>query len=116
MTGTTLDIQEMIGYARGAVAVRGYSDCARAIGLLDGPDAAWKQWQRRRSQSPRRLDRERSSWASSGRSEARILAVVDSTVGMVGDLQCIAGKAMPEIPSLDMPLLEASTDREAKVS
>jgi hypothetical protein len=25
---------------------------------------------------------------------------------MVGDLQGIAGKAMPEIPSLDMPLLE----------
>ena len=43
------------------------------------------------------------------------LAVVDSTVGMVGDLQGIAGKAMPEIPSLDMPLLEASTDPEAKV-
>ena len=38
---------------------------------------------------------------------AQILAVVDSTVGMVGDLQGIAGKAMPEIPSLDMPLLEA---------
>ena len=48
--------------------------------------------------------------------EAQILAVVDSTVGMVGDLQGIAGKAMPEIPSLDMPLLEASTDREADVS
>ena len=48
--------------------------------------------------------------------EAQILAVVDSTVGMVGDLQGIAGKAMPEIPSLDMPLLEASTDPEAKVS
>jgi hypothetical protein len=48
--------------------------------------------------------------------EAQILAVVDSTVGMVGDLQGIDGKAMPEIPSLDMPLLEASTDREAKVS
>ena len=38
------------------------------------------------------------------------------TVGMVGDLQGIAGKAMPEIPSLDMPLLEASTGPEAKVS
>ena len=32
----------------------------------------------------------------------------------MGDLQGIAGKAMPEIPSLDMPLLEASTDPEAK--
>ena len=47
--------------------------------------------------------------------EAQILAV-SSTVGMVGDLQGIAGKAMPEIPSLDIRLLEASTDAEAKVS
>ena len=42
--------------------------------------------------------------------EAQILAVVDSTVGMVGNLQGIAGKAMPEIPSLDRPLFEASTE------
>ena len=48
--------------------------------------------------------------------EAQILAAVDSTVGMVGDLQGIAGKAMPEIPSLGMPLLAASTDPEAKVA
>jgi hypothetical protein len=34
------------------------------------------------------------------------LSVLDSTVGMVGDLQAIAGKAMPEIPSLDVPMLE----------
>jgi hypothetical protein len=63
------------------------------------------------------LDRERKflgkQWS---KREAQILAVVDSTAGMVGDLQGIAGKAMPEIPSLDMPLLEASTDPEAKVS
>ena len=38
------------------------------------------------------------------------------TVGMVGDLQGIAGKAMPEIPSLDTPLLEASTDPKTKLS
>jgi hypothetical protein len=53
------------------------------------------------------LDRERKfmgrQWA---KREGQILAVIDSTVGMVGDLQAIAGKAMPEIPSLDMPLLE----------
>ena len=48
--------------------------------------------------------------------EAQILAVVNSTVGMVGDLQGIAGKAMPEIPSLDTPLLEASTDPKTKLS
>jgi len=63
------------------------------------------------------LDRERrfmgKQWS---KREAQILAVVDSTVGMVGDLQGIAGKAMPEIPSLDMPLLEASTDPELKVT
>jgi hypothetical protein len=34
--------------------------------------------------------------------------------GMLGNLQGISGKAMPEIPSLDIPLLEASTDPEAK--
>ena len=44
--------------------------------------------------------------------EAQILAVVDSTVGMVGDLQGIAGKAMPEISCLDMPLLEAQPSRK----
>jgi hypothetical protein len=48
--------------------------------------------------------------------EAQILAAVDSTVGMVGDLQGIAGKAMPEIPSLDMRLLAASSTPEARVS
>jgi hypothetical protein len=57
------------------------------------------------------LDRERKFMGKQwSKREAQILAVVDSTVGMVGDLQGIAGKAMPEIPSLDMPLLEASTD------
>ena len=55
------------------------------------------------------LERERK-FMSKQWSKREILAVVDSTVGMVGDLQGIAGKAMPEIPSLDMPLLEASTE------
>jgi len=63
------------------------------------------------------LERERrfmgKQWS---KREAQILAVVDSTVGMVGDLQGIAGKAMPEIPSLEMALLDASTDQETKVS
>ena len=57
------------------------------------------------------LDRERKFMGKQwSKREAQILAVVDSTVGMVGDLQGIAGKAMPEISSLDMPLLEAATD------
>lgn len=57
------------------------------------------------------LDKERKfmgrQWA---KRETQILAVIDSTVGMVGDLQAIAGKAMPDIPSLDMPLLENGSD------
>jgi hypothetical protein len=56
------------------------------------------------------LDKERKfmgrQWA---KRETQILSVIESTVGMVGDLQAIAGKAMPEIPSLDVPLLENST-------
>jgi hypothetical protein len=63
------------------------------------------------------LDKERKfmgrQWA---KRETQILAVVDSTVGMVGDLQAIAGKAMPEIPSLEMPLLEDSTEPSLKAS
>lgn len=55
------------------------------------------------------LDRERKFMSKQwSKREAQICAVVESTVGMVGDLQGIAGKAMPEIPSLDPPLLEAS--------
>jgi hypothetical protein len=53
------------------------------------------------------LDRERRFMSKQwSKREAQILSVVGSTVGMVGDLQGIAGKAMPEIPSLDMSLLE----------
>lgn len=47
--------------------------------------------------------------------ETQILAVIESTVGMVGDLQAIAGKAMPEIPSLEVPMLEAAGERDWKV-
>lgn len=61
------------------------------------------------------LDKERKfmgrQWA---KRETQILAVVESTVGMVGDLQAIAGKAMPEIPSLEMPLLESQAEPERK--
>ena len=63
------------------------------------------------------LDKERKfmvrQWA---KRETQILAVVESTVGMVGDLQAIAGKAMPEIPSLEVPLLEASAESERRAS
>ena len=62
------------------------------------------------------LDKERKfmgrQWA---KRETQILSVLDSTVGMVGDLQAIAGKGMPEIPSLDTPLLEDTTDLQLKM-
>jgi hypothetical protein len=54
------------------------------------------------------LDRERKvmtkAWA---KRESQLISVVESTMGMYGDLQGIAGKAMPEIEALDAPLLEA---------
>jgi hypothetical protein len=54
------------------------------------------------------LDKERKFmnrvWA---KREGQIQRVIETTVGMYGDLQGIAGKALPEIPSLDLPLLEA---------
>ncbi|MGT2501205.1 DUF2130 domain-containing protein [Bradyrhizobium guangxiense] len=63
------------------------------------------------------LDSERKfmvrQWA---KRETQILSVIDSTVGMVGDLQAIAGKAMPEIPSIDLPLIESTESPERKAS
>jgi hypothetical protein len=60
------------------------------------------------------LDKERKfmgrQWA---KRETQIIAVVESTVGMVGDLQAIAGKAMPEIASLEAPLLEGPGEAAA---
>jgi len=35
-----------------------------------------------------------------------------ATVGMYGDLQGIAGKAIQEIDGLEVPLIEAATDEE----
>jgi hypothetical protein len=60
------------------------------------------------------LDRERKAmtrlWA---KRETQILGVIESTVGMYGDLQGIAGKALQEIEALQIPLLEASLQDEA---
>ena len=54
------------------------------------------------------LDRERKSmtrlWA---KREAQIQGVIESTVGMYGDLQGIAGRALKEIEGLETPLLES---------
>lgn len=55
------------------------------------------------------LEKERKfvtrQWA---KRETQIAAVVESTIGMVGDLQAIAGKAMPEISSLDILVIEGA--------
>ncbi len=54
------------------------------------------------------LARERAlmtkQWA---KRDAQLQAMMDSTVGMYGDLQGIAGSALGEIESLEMPLLES---------
>lgn len=61
------------------------------------------------------LDKERKfmtrQWS---KRETQIVSVIESTVGMVGDLQAIAGKAMPEMPSLDVPLLEVDPASDRK--
>lgn len=53
------------------------------------------------------LDKERKvmtrAWA---KREMQLLSVIESTVGMHGDLQGIAGKAMPVIESLEVPLID----------
>lgn len=52
------------------------------------------------------LDKERKVmtrlWA---KREMQILGVIESTVGMYGDLQGIAGSVLPEIPGLELPLI-----------
>jgi hypothetical protein len=54
------------------------------------------------------LDRERTfmqkRWS---KRESQLLGVLQSTVGLYGDLQGIAGQALPEIENLDPPLLSA---------
>jgi hypothetical protein len=57
------------------------------------------------------LDRERKTmtrmWA---KREEQLRGVLDSTAGLYGDLQGIAGRAMQEIESLDVLMIE-SKDR-----
>jgi hypothetical protein len=59
------------------------------------------------------LDREKKSmtrlWA---KREAQIQGVIESTVGMYGDLQGIAGRALQEIEGLQMPLLEGPIEHD----
>ena len=57
------------------------------------------------------LDKERKAmtrlWA---KREAQIQGVIESTVGMYGDLQGIAGTVFEEIDGLDLPLLEGPVE------
>jgi hypothetical protein len=46
--------------------------------------------------------------------EEQLLGVLDSTAGLYGDLQGIAGRAMPEIESLSMPIIEQIESAPAK--
>ena len=59
------------------------------------------------------LDRERKSmtrlWA---KRDAQIQGVIESTVGMYGDLQGIAGQALQEIEGLETPLIELDRDKD----
>jgi hypothetical protein len=59
------------------------------------------------------LNREKKAmtrlWA---KREAQIQGVIESTVGMYGDLQGIAGKALQEIGGLEVPLLEGSVEED----
>ena len=62
------------------------------------------------------LNRERKTmtrlWA---KREAQIQGVIESTAGMYGDLQGIAGRELQEIESLEIPLLEAGvTDHDGE--
>jgi hypothetical protein len=62
------------------------------------------------------LDRERKfvtkQWA---KREQQITVAIGATVGMVGDLQGIAGRAIKEIDGLDVPLLESPYEPSADV-
>ena len=56
------------------------------------------------------LDKERKAmtrlWA---KREMQIQGVIESTVGMYGDLQGIAGRALPEIEGLELPLIDVAS-------
>ena len=62
------------------------------------------------------LDRERKAmtrlWA---KREAQIHGVIESTIGMYGDLQGIAGRALQEIEGLELPLLEGEIEEPEEI-
>lgn len=48
--------------------------------------------------------------------EAQIQGVIEATVGMYGDMQGIAGRAMAEIPALEVPLIDTQVPEAELVS
>ncbi len=60
------------------------------------------------------LDKERKTmtrlWA---KREMQIHGVIESTVGMYGDLQGIAGRVLPEIEGLELPLIDLKDSEDA---
>jgi hypothetical protein len=60
------------------------------------------------------LDKERKTmtklWA---KRQEQIRCVIESTAGMYGDMQGIAGKTLQEIEGLDMKVISISSDSEA---
>ena len=50
------------------------------------------------------IDKERKFMAKNrDKNEAKVRVMIESTVGMVGDLHGAMGQAMPEIPAIDEP-------------
>jgi hypothetical protein len=62
------------------------------------------------------LNREKKAmtrlWA---KREAQIQGVIKSTVGMYGELEGIAGRALQEIDGLELPLLESQIEEPAEI-
>ena len=58
------------------------------------------------------LDRERKTMMRAKREE-QIRGVVESTAGLYGDLQGIAGRTLLEIEGLELPLLDGPAGSEA---
>ena len=60
------------------------------------------------------LDRERKTMMRlRAKREEQIRGVVESTAGLYGDLQGIAGRSLLEIDGLELPLLDGPTASEA---
>jgi hypothetical protein len=61
-----------------------------------------------------RISPRSSAWSTAtqvwSKREAQIRGVIESTVGMYGDLQGIAGKALQEIYGLELPRIEAQVE------